>query len=87
MKTLRIREENPAFWYSNNVHQPVITPNALSVNKIALLGALQIHSHTLPSLHIFFPRSRRENPKAMADKGKEPIKEDNTPPKKRTIRE
>jgi hypothetical protein len=30
MKTLRIREENPAFWYSNNVRQPVITPNALS---------------------------------------------------------
>jgi hypothetical protein len=35
MKTLRIREENPVVWYSNNVHQPVITPNALSVNKIA----------------------------------------------------
>jgi hypothetical protein len=30
MKTLRIREENPAAWYSNNAHQPVITPNALS---------------------------------------------------------
>jgi hypothetical protein len=30
MKTLRIREENLAFWYSNNVRQPVITPNALS---------------------------------------------------------
>jgi hypothetical protein len=30
MKTLRIREENPAAWYSNNVRQPVITPNALS---------------------------------------------------------
>jgi hypothetical protein len=30
MKTLHIREENPAVWYSNNVRQPVITPNALS---------------------------------------------------------
>jgi hypothetical protein len=30
MKTLRIREENPAAWYSNNVRQSVITPNALS---------------------------------------------------------
>jgi hypothetical protein len=30
MKTLRIREENPAAWYSNNARQPVITPNALS---------------------------------------------------------
>jgi hypothetical protein len=30
MKTIRIREENPAFWYSNNVCQLVITLNALS---------------------------------------------------------
>jgi hypothetical protein len=30
MKTLCIREENPAAWYSNNIRQPVITPNALS---------------------------------------------------------
>jgi hypothetical protein len=30
MKTLRIREGNPAAWYSNNVRQPVITPDALS---------------------------------------------------------
>jgi hypothetical protein len=30
MKTLRIRGENPAAWYSNNARQPVITPNALS---------------------------------------------------------
>jgi hypothetical protein len=30
MKTLRIREENPAAWYSNNTRQPVITPNAPS---------------------------------------------------------
>jgi hypothetical protein len=30
--------------------------------------------------------SRGENPKAM-DKGKKPIEEDSTPPKKRTIRE
>jgi hypothetical protein len=29
-KTLRIREENPAAWYSNNARWPVITPNALS---------------------------------------------------------
>jgi hypothetical protein len=29
-KTLRIREENPAAWYSNNARRPVITPNALS---------------------------------------------------------
>jgi hypothetical protein len=28
MKTLRIREENPAAWYSNDARQPVITPNA-----------------------------------------------------------
>jgi hypothetical protein len=30
MKTLRIQEENPAAWYSTNVRQLVITPNALS---------------------------------------------------------
>jgi hypothetical protein len=30
MKTPRIREKNHAAWYSNNVRQPVITPNALS---------------------------------------------------------
>jgi hypothetical protein len=30
MKTLRIREKNPAAWYSNNARQPVITPDALS---------------------------------------------------------
>jgi hypothetical protein len=30
MKTPRIREKNPAAWYSNNVRQPIITPNALS---------------------------------------------------------
>jgi hypothetical protein len=30
MKTLRIREENPAAWYSNNTRQPVVTPNAPS---------------------------------------------------------
>jgi hypothetical protein len=29
MKTLRIQEENPVAWYSKNVRQPVITPNAL----------------------------------------------------------
>jgi hypothetical protein len=29
-KTLRIREETPAAWYSNNARQPVITPDALS---------------------------------------------------------
>jgi hypothetical protein len=60
---------------------------ALSVNKIALWDALQIHSHTPLSLHIFSPRSKGENPKAMADNGKQPIKEDSTPPKKRTIQE
>jgi hypothetical protein len=43
--------------------------------------------HTPPSLHIFFPLLRGENPKAMADKGKQPIKEDSIPPKKRTIQE
>jgi hypothetical protein len=26
MKTLRIQEENPVAWYSNNARQPVITP-------------------------------------------------------------
>jgi hypothetical protein len=88
IKTLCIREENPAAWYSNNVRQPIITPNALSQSiKIALWDALQIHSHTPPSLHIFSPCSRRENPKVMADKGKQPIKEDNTSPKKRNIQE
>jgi hypothetical protein len=51
------------------------------------MGALQIHSHTLPSLHIFSPLLKGENPKAMADKGKQPIKEDSAPSKKRTIRE
>jgi hypothetical protein len=30
MKTLRIRGENPAAWYSNNTRQPIITPNAPS---------------------------------------------------------
>jgi hypothetical protein len=30
MKTPRIQEKNPIAWYSNNVRQPVITPNALS---------------------------------------------------------
>jgi hypothetical protein len=30
MKILRIRRENPVVWYSHNVRQPVITPNALS---------------------------------------------------------
>jgi hypothetical protein len=30
MKTLRIQEENPAAWYSNNVRQSVITPNVPS---------------------------------------------------------
>jgi hypothetical protein len=29
MKILRIREENPAPWYSSNARQLVITPNAL----------------------------------------------------------
>jgi hypothetical protein len=33
------------------------------------------------------PRSRGENPKAMADKGKQPIKEDITPSKKHTVLE
>jgi hypothetical protein len=30
MKTPRIREKNPTALYSNNVRQPVITPNVLS---------------------------------------------------------
>jgi hypothetical protein len=30
---------------------------------------------------------RGENPKAMAEKGKQPINDDGTPPKKRTIQE
>jgi hypothetical protein len=75
---------NPAAWYSNNARQPVITPNALSVNKIACQDALQIHSHTHPSLLISSPALRRENPKAM-DKGKQP--QEDSAPKKRTIRE
>jgi hypothetical protein len=29
MKTLRIQEENPTAWYSNNARQPVITPDAV----------------------------------------------------------
>jgi hypothetical protein len=33
------------------------------------------------------PLLRVENPKAMADMGKQPIEEDNIPPKKRTIQE
>jgi hypothetical protein len=48
---------------------------------------MQIHSHTLPSLHIFSPYSKGKNPKAMTDKGKQPIKEGSAPPKKRTIPE
>jgi hypothetical protein len=87
MKTLRIREENPGAWYSNRTPTSHHSQCALSVNKIAPWDALQTHSHTHPSLHIFSPCSRRENPKAMADKGKQPIKEDSTPPKKRTIQE
>jgi hypothetical protein len=33
------------------------------------------------------PVLRGENPKAMVDKGKQPIKEDSIPPKKHTIQE
>jgi hypothetical protein len=56
-------------------------------NKIASLVLLQIHSHTLPSLHILSSSSSRKNPKAMADKGKQPAEENSFPPKKRTIQE
>jgi hypothetical protein len=72
METLRIREKNPAAWYSNNVRQPVITPNALSVNKIALWDALQIHSHTHPSLHIFSPAPEEKTPKPWRTKASNP---------------
>jgi hypothetical protein len=54
-------------------------------NKIVSLVLLQIHSHTLPSLHVLSSSFSRKNPKAMADKGKQPVEENNFPPKKRTI--
>jgi hypothetical protein len=58
MKIPRIREKNPVAWYSNNVFQC-----ALSVNKIACWDALQIHSHTHPSLYIFSPAPEEKTPR------------------------
>jgi hypothetical protein len=54
-----------------------------SVNKIVCWDALQIHSHTHPSLLIPSSAFGGKNPKAM-DKGKQP--QEDGAPKKRTIR-
>jgi hypothetical protein len=85
MKTLRILRENPAVWYSHNVRQPVITPNASSeLIKYPPWCSANPLAYTSITSHLL-PYSRGKNPKAMADKGKQPIKESSDPPKKRTI--
>jgi hypothetical protein len=65
---------------------PRVVPDTPTANKIA---PLVLYKSTCILFHhlIFLPCSRGKNPKAMADKGKKPIKESSAPPKKRTIRE
>jgi hypothetical protein len=57
-------------------------------NKIAplvLYKSTRIHFHHFTSSHLASPEVK--TPKAMAEKGKQPIKDSSAPPKKRTIRE
>jgi hypothetical protein len=51
-------------------------------------SSLPMHSQTLPSFHVLLSSFSREKiPKAMANKGKQPVEENSAPSKKRTIRE
>jgi hypothetical protein len=52
--------------------------------SLVLYKSTRIHFHHLTSS---LPAPEEKNPKAMADKGKQPIEESSAPPKKRTIRE
>jgi hypothetical protein len=70
-KPFAFGEKPPPLGIPINARQPVITPDAFSRLINSPLGALQIHSHTLPSFHVLSSSSSREKPpKAMADKGK-----------------
>jgi hypothetical protein len=62
-------------------------PMHSTANKIAPLvpcKSIRIHFHHFTSSR---PPLPEKIPKAMADKGKQPLEENNFPPKKRTIRE
>jgi hypothetical protein len=73
MKTLRIREENPATWYSNNVRQPVITPNALS-QSIKLPSGMPCKSTRILFHHLASspPAPEEKTPKPWQTKASNP---------------
>jgi hypothetical protein len=62
-------------------------PMRSTSNKIALLvpcKSIRIHFHQFTSSR---PPLPEKTPKAMANKGKQPLEENSFPPKKQTIRE
>jgi hypothetical protein len=87
-KTLRIQGKTFVVWYS---HQCMLASHHsrcnFTANKIAslvLCKPIRIHFHHFTSSR---PPLPEKTPKAMEDKGKQPLEENNFPPKKRTIRE
>jgi hypothetical protein len=81
-------KENPCRLVFPSMHASQSSlPMHSTANKIALLvpcKSIRIHFDHFTSSR---PPLPEKTPKAMADKGKRPLEENNFPPKKRTIRE
>jgi hypothetical protein len=65
-------------------HHSRCTPTTNKIAPLVLCKSIHIHFHHFTSSH---PPLLEKTPKAMADKGKQPLEENSFPPKKRTFRE
>jgi hypothetical protein len=87
-KPFASKEKNPAVWYSNQCtlasHHSRCTLTANKIDPLVPCKSIRIHFHHFTSSRSPLPE---KTPKAMVDKGKQPLEENNFPPKKRTIRE
>jgi hypothetical protein len=87
-KTLRIQGKTPTVWYSHQCtpasHHSRCTLTANKIAPLVFCKSIRTHFHHFTSSR---PPSSEKTPKAMADKGKQPLEENSFPPKKRTIRE
>jgi hypothetical protein len=86
-KTLRIQGKTPAVWYFHQCtpasHHSRCTPTANKIASPVLCKSIRTHFHHFnPSR----PPLPEKTPKAMVDKGKQPLEENSFPSKKQTIR-
>jgi hypothetical protein len=82
------KEKTPVVWYSHQCtpasHHSRCTSTANKIASPVLCKSIRIHFHHFTPSR---PPLQEKTPKAMADKGKKPLKENSFPLKKRTIRE